>query len=348
MSDQPILEVRDLVKHFPVRSGFMGQHRAIVRAVDGVSLTVSKGETLGLVGESGCGKSTLVKSILQLERPTGGEIRFRGSPLVPADAHKIRREIQIVFQDPYQSLPPRMTVGDIIGDPLRIHKIGDKSGIEARVHQLMREVGLNPERASQYPFQFSGGQRQRIGIARALAVHPSLLLLDESVSALDVSVQAQVLNLLKDLQERHNLTYIFISHDLGIVSHMSDRIAVMYLGKVVELGPAAEIIQRPLHPYTLALLSAIPSLGRKRSTRIRLLGEPPKPTDPPSGCPFHPRCPIAQQRCTESTPALTEWRPGRMAACHFADDLFEERTAMTMDRVVRPNANGLRTERTFS
>ncbi len=336
MSESPLLEVRDLVKHFPVRSGFLGQHRAIVRAVDGVSLSVNEGETLGLVGESGCGKSTLVKAILQLEDVTSGEIRYRDSRLSLVDSHKIRREIQIVFQDPYQSLPPRMRVGDIIGDPLRIHKLGDGHAIDNRVEQLMREVGLNPERADQYPFQFSGGQRQRIGIARALAVHPSLLLLDESVSALDVSVQAQVLNLLKDLQERHHLTYIFISHDLGIVSHMSDRIAVMYLGKVVELGPAAEIMERPLHPYTSALLSAIPSLSRKRSTRIRLLGEPPKPTQPPTGCPFHPRCPIAQQRCKESTPVLTEWRPGRTAACHFAEELFEGRTAMTNAGQVSP------------
>jgi len=348
MSEQPILEVRDLVKHFPVRSGILGQRRATVRAVDGVSLTVNEGETLGLVGESGCGKSTLVKAILQLEEPTGGEIRFRGSRLIPADAHKIRRDIQIVFQDPYQSLPPRMNVGDIIGDPLRIHKLGDKSAIEARVHQLMHEVGLNPERAGQYPFQFSGGQRQRIGIARALAVRPSLLLLDESVSALDVSVQAQVLNLLKDLQDRHNLTYIFISHDLGIVSHMSDRIAVMYLGKVVELGPAAEIMERPLHPYTLALLSAIPSLSRKRSTRIRLLGEPPKPTNPPSGCPFHPRCPIARNTCAESTPQLFEWRPGRLSACHFAKDLFDERNALSMLETNRIAREDIRTERTTS
>jgi oligopeptide/dipeptide ABC transporter ATP-binding protein len=314
----PLLEVDRVVKHFTVRSGFLGRNGAALRAVDGVSFALQEGETLGLVGESGCGKSTLVKSILFLERPTSGEIRFRGKPLTPADAHRLRRQIQIVFQDPYQSLPPRMTVGDIVADPMRIHKLGDGAAIDRRVRQLLQEVGIDPARRGQYPFQFSGGQRQRIGIARALAVEPSLVLLDESVSALDVSVQAQMLNLLKELQGRHGLTYIFISHDLGVVRYMSTRIAVMYLGRIVEQGATAEVVARPLHPYTRALLSAVPSLTRKRGERVRLRGEPPKPTAPPSGCPFHPRCPIARERCAVEVPVLQEWLPGQFAACHYA------------------------------
>jgi oligopeptide/dipeptide ABC transporter ATP-binding protein len=313
----PLLEVRDLRKHYPVRTGLFARAVNAVRAVDGVSFALIPGETLGLVGESGCGKSTLVKTLLFLEQPTGGEIRFAGEAVTAADADRLRRNVQIVFQDPYTSLPPRMRVADIIADPLRIHRIGDRASGERRVRHLMREVGLNPERGRDYPFQFSGGQRQRIGIARALAIEPSLLLLDEAVSALDVSVQAQVLNLLKDLQERHGLTYVFISHDLGVVRYMSDRIAVMYLGKIVEQGPAAALYDRPLHPYTRALVSAVPSL-HARGARIRLGGEPPKPTDPPSGCPFHPRCPMARPVCTVQTPALAEWLPGRFAACHFA------------------------------
>ena len=317
MTPAPLLEVRDLSKRYPVRKGFLGREGGAVRAVDGVSLTLTQGETLGLVGESGCGKSTLVKTLLFLEQPTGGEIRFHGELVTAADADRLRRHVQIVFQDPYTSLPPRMRVADIIADPLRIHRIGDRASAERRVRQLMQEVGLNPDRGSDYPFQFSGGQRQRIGIARALAIEPSLLLLDEAVSALDVSVQAQVLNLLRDVQERHRLTYIFISHDLGVVRYMSDRIAVMYLGKIVEQGPAAELYDRPLHPYTRALVSAVPSLRRRRA-RIHLAGEPPKPTDPPSGCAFHPRCPMARPVCAEQAPALMEWLPGRLAACHFA------------------------------
>jgi oligopeptide transport system ATP-binding protein len=313
----PLLEVRNLSKHYPVRKGLLGRERGAVRAVDGVSLALTPGETLGLVGESGCGKSTLVKTLLFLEPPTSGEIRFAGEPVTGADAARLRRHVQIVFQDPYTSLPPRMRVAEIIADPLRIHGIGDRASAERRVRSLMHEVGLNPERGRDYPFQFSGGQRQRIGIARALAIEPTLLLLDEAVSALDVSVQAQVLNLLRDLQERRRLTYIFISHDLGVVRYMSDRIAVMYLGKIVEQGPAAALYEQPLHPYTRALVSAVPSL-RRRGQRIRLAGEPPKPTDPPSGCAFHPRCPMARAICAEQAPPLAEWLPGRLAACHFA------------------------------
>jgi oligopeptide/dipeptide ABC transporter ATP-binding protein len=313
----PLVEVRDLRKHFPIRKGLFGRESQTVRAVDGVSFALVPGETLGLVGESGCGKSTLVKTLLYLEEPTSGEICFGGEPVTAADATRLRRQVQIVFQDPYTSLPPRMRVKDIIADPLRIHRIGDRVSAELRARQLMQEVGLNPDRGRDFPFQFSGGQRQRIGIARALAIAPSMLLLDEAVSALDVSVQAQVLNLLRDLQERHGLTYVFISHDLGVVRYMSDRIAVMYLGKIVEQGPADALYDQPLHPYTRALVSAVPSL-RKRGVRVRLGGEPPKPTDPPTGCAFHPRCPMARPICAEQAPSLREWLPGRTAACHFA------------------------------
>jgi oligopeptide transport system ATP-binding protein len=316
-SSPPLLEVRDLVKHFPVRRGFLGREHGAVRAVDGVSFALMPGETLGLVGESGCGKSTLAKTLLFLEPPTSGEIRFAGEPVSAADANRLRRQVQIVFQDPYTSLPPRMRVAEIIADPLRIHGLGDEATIARRVNQLMREVGLNPARGRDYPFQFSGGQRQRIGIARALAIEPRLLVLDEAVSALDVSVQAQVLNLLRDLQAAHHLTYVFISHDLGVVRYMSDRIAVMYLGKIVEQGPADAVYARPFHPYTRALVSAVPSLQQRRQ-RIRLAGEPPKPTDPPSGCAFHPRCPMARPVCAEQAPPLLEWQPARLAACHFA------------------------------
>jgi oligopeptide/dipeptide ABC transporter ATP-binding protein len=316
----PLLEVTALTKHYPVQSGFRRTTGTVVRALDGVSFTLWKGETFGLVGESGCGKSTLVKALLFLDPPTAGEVRFRGDPVIPAKLGDYRRQVQIIFQDPYTSLPPRMRITDIVGDALRIHGIKDSSVIRDRVAALLRDVGLNPARMHEYPFQFSGGQRQRIGIARALAIEPSLLLLDEAVSALDVSVQAQVLNLLKDLQDRLGLTYVFISHDLSVVRHMSDRIAVMYLGKIVELGPADDLTAAPLHPYTVALLSAAPSLSSGRSVRIRLEGEPPKPTDPPSGCAFHPRCPMAQPVCSIEAPPLTEWRPGRFSACHFALD----------------------------
>jgi oligopeptide transport system ATP-binding protein len=316
----PLLEVDNLVKHYPIRHGLFHREAGAVRAVDGVSFSLKEGETFGLVGESGCGKSTLVKALLWLDPPTAGEVRFQGKRVTGDDVQALRRHMQMVFQDPYTSLPPRMRVGDVVADPLRIHKLGDRDTIERRVRHLLQEVGLNPARSHEYPFQFSGGQRQRIGIARALAVEPALLLLDEAVSALDVSVQAQVLNLLKDLQERRRLTYIFISHDLGVVRYMSDRIAVMYLGRFVEQGPAEQVATRPIHPYTRALLSAVPELHvhKRRAERIRLTGEPPKPSNPPSGCAFHPRCPMAQAICATETPPLREWLPGRFAACHFA------------------------------
>ena len=335
-----LLEVTNLVKHYPVRKGLLRREAGAVRAVDGVSFALREGETFGLVGESGCGKSTLVKSLLFLDPPTAGEVRFRGRPVTTEEARSLRRHIQIVFQDPYTSLPPRMTVGDIVADPLRIHRIGDRAEVERRVRHLLQEVGLNPARAGDLPFQFSGGQRQRIGIARALAVEPALVLLDEAVSALDVSVQAQVLNLLKDLQERHRLTYVFISHDLGVVRYMSDRIGVMYLGRIVEQGTAEEVATRPMHPYTRALLSAVPALHKRRGERIRLAGEPPKPSAPPPGCPFHPRCPMARPVCATETPLLHEWLPGRFAACHFALESLAGASGAVGPGSTRPQVDG--------
>jgi oligopeptide/dipeptide ABC transporter ATP-binding protein len=314
----PLLEVRDLRKYFPIKRGLFGRTVGHVRAVDGVTFAVAEGETLGLVGESGCGKSTLVQLLLYLEPPTSGEIRFRGRPVTEREVRTLRRQVQIVFQDPYTSLPPRMRVGDIVADPLRVHRVGSRAEVLQRVRRLLQEVGLEPSAARRFPFQFSGGQRQRIGIARALSIEPSLLIADEAVSALDVSVQAQILNLLKDLQAQHGLTYIFVSHDLGVVKYMSRRIAVMYLGRIVELAGSAELYQRPLHPYTRALLSAVPSLHRPRRERVLLRGEPPRASAPPPGCAFHPRCPMAQEVCTRQAPPLREWLPGRLAACHFA------------------------------
>lgn len=318
---QPLLEVRDSTKHFEVRAGFLRRSKEIVRAVDGVSLDLSPGETLGIVGESGCGKSTLARVLLYLQPPTAGVIRFDGHDVDQAHVGWLRRRAQMVFQDPYTSLPPRMKVHNIIADPMKIHGLGSAAERNERVRLLLREVGLDPRRSNQYPYQFSGGQRQRIGIARALAIEPELLVLDEAVSALDVSVQAQVLNLLRDLQDRHGFACIFISHDLSVVRYMSDTIAVMYLGKIVEQGTAEEVYSNPLHPYTQSLLSAVPMLNRKRHDRILLTGEPPKPTNPPSGCAFHPRCPIAQPLCSETTPLLQEWVPARVSACHFAGEL---------------------------
>lgn len=315
----PLLEVRDLRKHFTTRAGRLRRGRRTVRAVDGVSFSVAEGETLGLVGESGCGKSTLARTLLFLEEPTDGEILFRGSPVDRSRAAELRRSAQIVFQDPYSSLPPRMRVERILAEPLLIHGLADRRELDRRVRDLLRDVGLSPDVARKYPHELSGGQRQRIGIARALSVQPSLIIADEAVSSLDVSVQAQILNLMKDLQARHRLSYLFISHDLGIVRYMSHRIAVMYLGKVVELGAADRVYERPLHPYTRALLSATPSLRRGGlDRRIRLHGEPPDPANPPPGCSFHPRCSLAQDICRDQAPELREWLPGRVASCHFA------------------------------
>jgi oligopeptide transport system ATP-binding protein len=314
----PLLEVRDLVKHHVTAGGLFGAGRRVVRAVDGVSLTIAEGETLGLVGESGCGKSTLARTVLLLEPPTSGEVRFDGEPLTPERARALRRRAQIVFQDPWSSLPPRMRVGRIVGDPLEIHGLASGRELAERVRQLLVDVGLRPADAERYPHEMSGGQRQRVGIARALAVQPSLIVADEAVSSLDVSVRAQILNLLRDLQERHRLAYLFVSHDLGVVRYMSHRIAVMYLGRIVETASAQEVYARPLHPYTRALMAAAPSLHDDGRERFRLQGEPPDPSRPPSGCRFHPRCPMARERCAAEAPGLVEWLPGRQAACHFA------------------------------
>jgi oligopeptide transport system ATP-binding protein len=313
----PLLEVRGLAKHYVRSRGFVGAKKT-VRAVDGVSFTIEEGETLGLVGESGCGKSTLARTILFLEKPTAGEVYFAGERLDAGRVRELRRRAQIVFQDPYSSLPPRMKVGSIVADPLEIHGLERGPAVRKRVGQLLADVGLKPDDADKYPHELSGGQRQRVGIARALAVQPSLIVADEAVSSLDVSVQAQILNLLKDLQRRHRLAYLFVSHDLGVVKYMSHRIAVMYLGDIVEFASSKELYERPLHPYTRALMSAAPSVHAVQRKRIRLAGEPPDPGDPPPGCKFHPRCPIAQTVCSEKIPGLDEWLPGRLAACHFA------------------------------
>ena len=317
----PLIEVNNLVKEFESQGGgFFGLGRKVIRAVDDVSFSIAEGETLGLVGESGCGKSTLARTLLFLELPTAGEIRLQGDVLSSERVLGLRRQAQIVFQDPYSSLPPRMKIKDIIGDPLKIHGLASGKALDERVAQLLTDVGLKPSDAGRYVYELSGGQRQRVGIARALAVQPSLVIADESVSSLDVSVQAQILNLFKDLQERHNLAYLFVSHDLGVVKYMSHRIAVMYLGQIVELSTTEKIYKQPLNPYTRALLSAIPTLHADGRQRVQLAGEPPDPSNPPSGCKFHPRCPIAQARCQHETPLLQEWQPNHWAACHFALD----------------------------
>ena len=307
----PLVEVRDLHKHFGARN--------VVRAVDGVSFAVQRGETLGLVGESGCGKSTLARALLFLDPPTSGEVLFEGTPLTQRDVKRLRRRAQIVFQDPYASLPPRMRVEKVLADPLAIHGVA-RNEIPERVRQLLRDVGLKDDVARKLPHQLSGGQRQRVGIARALSVRPSLVVADEAVSSLDASVRAQILNLFRDLQRAHDLTYLFISHDLGVVKYMSHRIAVMYLGDVVELAPADELYARPLHPYTAALISAVPT-PQRRGRRIQLPGEPPNPSDPPPGCKFHPRCPLATDLCRVEPPPLREVEPGRRSACHFAEQV---------------------------
>jgi oligopeptide/dipeptide ABC transporter ATP-binding protein len=316
----PLLEVRALEKHFEVDTGSLRRVRRVVRAVDGVSFTLAPGQTLGLVGESGCGKSTLARSVLFLDPPTGGEILFDGVRLTEQDAERLRKRAQIVFQDPYASLPPRMRVRGILADPLALHGV-PRTEIPERVEQLIADVGLRNDVRDKLPHQLSGGQRQRIGIARALSVKPSLIVADEAVSSLDASVQAQILNLFKDLQARRGLAYLFISHDLGVVKYMSHRIAVMYLGEIVELAPAEELYAEPMHPYTRALVSAVPSVERRGRSRIRLKGEPPNPTDPPSGCKFHPRCPLATELCRVEHPPLREVAPGRFAACHYAEEV---------------------------
>jgi oligopeptide transport system ATP-binding protein len=321
----PLLQVTNLVKHFQVGGGLFGGRGGLVRAVDGVSFDIRRGETLGLVGESGCGKTTTGRCILQLERPTSGQIIFEGRDLTALDDNElrpIRRKMQVIFQDPYSSLNPRMTVGQIIAEPLAVHGIvADRARRAGRVRDLLAHVGLLPQHAHRYPHQLSGGQRQRVGIARALAVEPSLIICDEPVSALDVSIQAQIINLLEDLQAQFGLTYLFVAHDLSVVRHISDRVAVMYLGKIAEITDRKSLYDSPLHPYTKALLSAVPipdpALEAQRE-RMVLGGEVPSPLNPPPGCVFHPRCPIAIDRCRGEIPDLREIRPGHRAACLLA------------------------------
>jgi oligopeptide transport system ATP-binding protein len=318
---EALIEVRHLRKYFPIKKGVLQREVARVHAVDDVSLTVRRGETLGLVGESGCGKSTFGRCIVRLLAPTDGQVLFQGRDITRLGLRQLRplrSEMQMVFQDPYASLNPRKRVGSIIGDPLKIHGIGTAAERKRRVQDLLEIVGLSPEHYNRFPHEFSGGQRQRIGVARALALRPKLIVADEPVSALDVSIQSQILNLLKDLQSEFDLTYIFIAHDLGVVRHVSDRIAVMYLGKLVELSPAEELYSRPIMPYTEALLSAVPipdpDLAERRE-RIVLVGDVPSPINPPSGCRFHPRCRYMTEVCREVEPPLTDY-DGHLAACH--------------------------------
>jgi oligopeptide transport system ATP-binding protein len=328
-TETPLVEVRHLKKYFPIKKGILQREVARVHAVDDVSFAVRRGETLGLVGESGCGKSTLGRTIVRLLEPTDGQILFEGEDITHRKGRSLRtmrREVQMIFQDPYASLNPRKRVGSIIGDPLKIHKIGTKGERKRRVQELLEIVGLSPEHYNRFPHEFSGGQRQRIGVARALALRPKLIVADEPVSALDVSIQSQILNLLRDLQTEFDLTYLFIAHDLGVVRHVSDRIAVMYLGKIAELSPGEELYQRPIMPYTEALLSAVPvpdpDLAERRE-RIVLTGDVPSPINPPAGCRFHPRCRYATEICGEVEPPLTDYE-GHLAACHHPLNVSRE------------------------
>jgi oligopeptide transport system ATP-binding protein len=320
--EENILEINNLVKHFPISEGFFGKSQT-VQAVNGISFKIKRGETLGLVGESGCGKSTAGRSIIRLYEPTDGKIIFEGKDVTRASGSglmEMRRNMQMIFQDPYASLNPRMTVGDIIGEALDIHKLATGQKRTNRIFELLEVVGLNPEHANRFPHEFSGGQRQRIGIARALSVNPSLIICDEPISALDVSIQAQVVNMLEDLQQKFGLTYLFIAHDLSMVKHISHRIAVMYLGKIVELANSFDLHDNPQHPYTKALLSAIPIPDPKveeSRQRVVLQGNVPSPINPPSGCYFRTRCPQARPECAQVTPELKETTPGHYASCLF-------------------------------
>jgi len=326
--DDTLVDIKDLKMHFPVKSnGLLRRTIGAVKAVDGVSFSVKRGETLGLVGESGCGKSTTGRAILQLHRPTSGTVLFEGQDLTKVkgeDMRRIRRKVQIIFQDPYASLNPRMTVGDIIGEPIRVHGLRSGKDVRTRVEELLKVVGLNPYFINRYPHEFSGGQRQRIGIARALAVEPDFIVCDEPVSALDVSIQAQIINLLQDLQNEFNLTYLFIAHNLSVVQHISDRVAVMYLGKMVELAPSEMLYSRPMHPYTQALLSAVPIPDpevEKTRQRIILQGDVPSPLNPPSGCHFHTRCPLVIDKCREEEPPFVDYGGGHFSACWRAQEV---------------------------
>ncbi|NJP37845.1 ABC transporter ATP-binding protein [Alkalicoccus luteus] len=335
MSQQPLLQVKNLKKFFPIKGGVFGRRIGDVQAVNDVSFDVYEKEVLGIVGESGCGKSTTGKSILRLIEPTAGEVLFEGkdvTSLSQEEMRKMRRDMQIIFQDPYASLNPRHKIEKILGEPLIVHGIGTKEERRKKVEEILEIVGLPPEHASRYPHQFSGGQRQRIGIARALIVRPKLIICDEPVSALDVSIQAQVLNLMEDLQEQFGLTYVFIAHDLSVVKHISDRIGVMYLGKMVELADKDDLYAEPLHPYTQSLLSAVPEPDPDlKKERIILEGDVPSPADPPSGCPFHTRCPHVMEECRSVVPEFREIRANHFAACHLYK---EERTRQSAETTI--------------
>ena len=344
-ADGALLDVEHVKQHFPIRKGILNTVAGHVHAVDDVSFTLREGETLGLVGESGCGKTTLSRTLLRLLEPTDGRILFRGRDITRSgrrEMRPLRSEMQMVFQDPYASLNPRKRVGQIIGGPLVLHGV-EKGDISRRTADLLERVGLQREHINRFPHEFSGGQRQRIGVARALALEPKLILLDEPVSALDVSIQAQIVNLLEDLQDEFGLTYVFVAHDLSVVRHVSDRIAVMYLGKFMELSPAEELYAKPIHPYTGALLGAIPIPDpRENRARERIVigGEPPSPVDPPPGCVFHTRCPRAQDICRVEVPALTEYGNGHQAACHFPLNVTREEIAASTKSPLSPVASG--------